>query len=98
MHDAANGNTMSVPYGLAIDNSGNVWVSNAGCVTRTATLCTPGPLVLSELIGAAGPTITPIAAQDGSGLTGFTPGVHVNPANGHAEPGRRSARRDFAPH
>ena len=56
--------TMPKPYGLAIDRSGNVWVSNAGCVNTTSTPCTPGSYVLSELIGAAAPTLTPLAVQN----------------------------------
>ena len=38
LHDADNGNTMSAPYGIAIDQSGNVFLSNAGCVGNG---CTP---------------------------------------------------------
>ncbi len=62
--------TMPKPYGIAIDRSGNVWTSNAGCVTTTATACTPGSYVLSELIGAAAPTLTPLAVQSGTTPTG----------------------------
>jgi hypothetical protein len=63
-HDALNGGTMTTPYGLAIDGAGNVWVSNANpACTATATTgtCT---YLLSELIGAAAPTITPLSLQD----------------------------------
>ena len=55
--------TMPTPYGLAIDRSGNVWTSNAGCVNTTNTPCTPGSYVLSEIIGAAAPVLTPLAVQ-----------------------------------
>ncbi len=64
--------TMPMPYGLAIDRSGNVWVSNAGCVNNSTAACTPGSFVLSELIGAAAPTLTPLAAQSGTTPTGGT--------------------------
>ena len=61
IHNAAYGGTLVTPYGLAIDRSGNVWISNAGCVSTTGTACAPGPFVLSELIGAAAPVATPLA-------------------------------------
>ena len=64
---------MTTPYGLAIDGSGNVWVANASCVTAGATQCTPGALVLSELIGAAAPTITPLSAQNAGISQGTEP-------------------------
>ena len=72
VHDSNNGGTMAAPYGLAIDASGNVWVSNAGCVTMAVT-CTLGSFVLSELVGAAAPTITPLAAQTVPGIEGTRP-------------------------
>jgi sugar lactone lactonase YvrE len=61
--------TMVQPYGIGIDASGNVWVSN-----QTAP---GGPYVLSELIGAASPTITPLAAQ----IAGGTSHVGTRPTN-----------------
>ncbi len=67
--------TMPMPYGLAIDRSGNVWVSNAGCVTRGATACVPGAFVLSELVGAAAPTVTPLALQTMGEMNGVRPGL-----------------------
>ena len=73
LHDATHGNTMTKPYGIAIDGSGNVWVANAGCVTTSGSPCTPTSLVLSEVIGVAGPTITPLSAQLGGNLTGTEP-------------------------
>jgi hypothetical protein len=72
LHNSSNGATMTQPYGLAIDGAGDVWVSNAGCIS-TGFACTPGSYVLSELIGAAAPTITPLSAQSGGGLAGTTP-------------------------
>ena len=62
VHNTSNGGTVVKPYGIAIDNSGNVWVSNAGCVSTTGTACAPGSFVLSELIGAGAPTVTPVVA------------------------------------
>ncbi len=72
LHGPDNGGTMVTPYGIAVDNSGNVWVSNAGCTTTT---CTPGSFVLSEIIGAATPTITPVSVQilGNTTLTGTRP-------------------------
>ena len=58
LHNSPNGGTMTTPYGIAVDGSGNVWVLNAGCTT---TGCTPGALVLSELIGVATPVTTPMS-------------------------------------
>ena len=40
---------LSKPYGLAIDSSGNIWVSNSGKNT------------LTEFVGAATPVKTPLA-------------------------------------
>ena len=50
--------------GLAIDQSGNIWVSNPFVSTY----------VLTEIIGSAGPTIQPLAAQYQSS-TGFRTGT-----------------------
>jgi hypothetical protein len=90
LHDTDHGGTMTTPYAIAIDGSGNVWVANAGCVTSsTATAtCTPGNFVLSELIGAAGPTITPLSAQMVSGgyLVGQLPGTIVPISESSAHP------------
>jgi len=71
-HGTGNGGTMVSPSGLAIDVAGNVWVANAGCTT---TGCTPSQFVLSEVIGAAAPTITPVVNQiiTNSTLTGTQP-------------------------
>ena len=62
LHGSAYGNTMTTPYGLAIDRSGNVWVANASCVATT-TACAANGFVLSEMIGTAAPTITPLSVQ-----------------------------------
>lgn len=92
LHDTSNGNTMTTPYAIAIDGSGNVWIANAGCVsapTASAT-CTPGAFVLSEIIGAAGPTITPLSAQmvgDGF-LVGHLPGTAPPVPEGSGTPRR----------
>jgi len=71
-HGTGNGGTMVAPAGIAVDVAGNVWMSNAGCNT---TGCTPTPFVLSEVIGAAAPTITPFITQiiTNSTLTGTLP-------------------------
>jgi hypothetical protein len=59
-HGTNNGGTMVLPAGIAVDVAGNVWISNAGCTT---TGCTPSQFVLSEVIGAAAPTITPVSVN-----------------------------------
>jgi hypothetical protein len=60
---------MTQPYGLAIDGAGNVWAANASCIGA----CTPTSFTLSELIGAAAPTITPLSLQFGGDYTGTEP-------------------------
>ena len=52
--------TATTPYGIGIDATGNVWMTNAGCI---ATGCTPGNFTLTEIVGAGVPTITPVSAQ-----------------------------------
>jgi streptogramin lyase len=73
LHDTNNGSTMTIPYGIAIDGSGNVWISNASCVSNTSTPCTPTSFTLSELIGAAAPTIAPLSLQKEGRFTGTRP-------------------------
>jgi len=71
-HGTSNGGTMVLPGAIAIDVAGNIWIANAGCTT---TGCTPTQFVLSEVIGAAAPTITPVAYQitQASTTTGTLP-------------------------
>ena len=72
LHGTSNGGTLTTPYGVAIDNAGNVWISNAGCTT--APFCTPGNFTLTEIVGVAAPTITPVSAQIAAGnFTGTKP-------------------------
>ena len=84
LHGTNNGGTMINPIGIAIDNSGNVWTSN-GCITATG--CTPGSFTLSELVGAAAPTVTPLANGIDNNTTGTrpqaitAPGAQSRPAN-----------------
>jgi hypothetical protein len=65
-HGSGNGGTMVNPAAIGVDFAGNVWVANAGCTT---TGCTPSQFVLSEVVGAAAPTITPVAYQITQGTT-----------------------------
>jgi secreted PhoX family phosphatase len=44
------GGAMSTPTGIAIDNAGSVWIANGGNSSAT------------EVIGAAAPVVTPVAA------------------------------------
>ena len=60
IHNATFGNTLTTPYGIAIDRSGNVWVSNASCVGIN---CAATSFTLSELIGAGAPTVTPLVSS-----------------------------------
>jgi hypothetical protein len=59
-HGANDGGTASAPYGIGVDGTGNVWITNVGCAI---TDCAPGGFILTEIIGAGAPTITPISAQ-----------------------------------
>ncbi|MGI4829015.1 MAG: hypothetical protein ACRYFU_12605 [Janthinobacterium lividum] len=68
-HGSADGATIVQAGGIGVDATGNVWVSNVSCY---AVGCTPGPFVLSELLGAGVPTINPVAAQV---VLNTTPGV-----------------------
>ncbi len=75
LHGTSYGATLTTPYEIAIDRSGNVWTSNASCVSTTTTACAASGFTLSETVGAAGPTITPLSAQEaGTGaLSGTRP-------------------------
>ena len=73
LHNGSDGETATapMPYGIGIDDAGDVWMTNAGCNTSD---CTPGPFTLTEVIGVAYPTITPVSAQITSGnLVGTEP-------------------------
>jgi hypothetical protein len=71
LHNSGNGGTATMPYGIGVDVTGNVWVTNAGCNT---TNCTPGAFTLTEIVGAGYPTITPVSAQITNGnLVGTEP-------------------------
>jgi hypothetical protein len=89
LHNSQNGATMITPFAIALDGSGNVWVANAGCISTSIYGCTPGPFVLSELIGAGAPTVMPLAAQNQSfpAHAGTRPGLpppnpYLRKANG----------------
>lgn len=71
-NDTADGPTAAAPYGIAVDVTGNVWMSNAGCNTVG---CTPGTFTLTEIVGAGYPTINPVSAQitSGTDLIGTEP-------------------------
>ena len=62
-HGADHGGTLSNPWALAIDGSGNVWTLKPGCVTASAIPCTPTGMALYQLVGAAAPTVTPLSQQ-----------------------------------
>jgi hypothetical protein len=71
LHGTGNGGTATMPYGIGVDATGNVWVTNAGCNTND---CAPGSFTLTEIVGAGFPTITPVSAQVTSGnLVGTEP-------------------------
>lgn len=62
LHGNSYGATVGTPYAIAIDGSGNVWLANAGCVANSTAHCNATSFTLSEIVGAAAPTITPRAA------------------------------------
>jgi hypothetical protein len=66
LHNGSDGEpvTAPMPYGIGVDDAGNVWMTNAGCTTSD---CIPGAFTLTEIVGAAYPTITPVSAQITSG-------------------------------
>jgi hypothetical protein len=71
LHGTNNGGTATAPFGIGIDATGNVWVTNAGCHLAN---CTPGTFTLTEIVGAGFPTITPVSAQiTGGNLVGTEP-------------------------
>jgi hypothetical protein len=70
-HGTNQGGTATAPYGIGVDATGNVWVTNAGCNTND---CVPGSFTVTEIVGAGFPTITPVSAQITSGnLVGTEP-------------------------
>ena len=79
LHGATRGNTLTTPSGIAIDRSGNVWIANA-CISQLTTC--PASFTLSELIGAAFPTQTPLAAGVVLGTTGTLPQFIAAPVTG----------------
>ena len=71
LHGTDNGGTATTPYGIGVDATGNVWMTNAGCATND---CAAGNFTLTEIVGAGFPTITPVSAQITSGnLVGTEP-------------------------
>jgi hypothetical protein len=72
LHGTNQGGTATAPYGIGVDATGNVWVTNAGCTTND---CVPGSFTLTEIVGAGFPTITPVSAQitSGTDLVGTEP-------------------------
>jgi hypothetical protein len=76
LHGTNNGGTATKPFGIGVDATGNVWVTNAGCNVAN---CTPGPFTLTEIVGAGYPTITPVSAQITSGNRVGTEPVPIPP-------------------
>jgi hypothetical protein len=71
---------MTIPYGVAIDQAGNVWTSNASCPAN-GLACSATSFTLSELVGAAAPTITPLSMQLGGAMAGTKPSeIGAHPA------------------
>lgn len=63
---------MYFPEALAIDQAGNVWVANYGVNSSSGTTATVQATV-TELVGAATPTLTPIAAATAAGKPASKP-------------------------
>jgi streptogramin lyase len=79
-HGPGFGGTMTIPYGVAIDRAGNVWISNASCPANGLS-CSATSFTLSELVGAAAPTITPLSMQMGGAMSGTKPSeIGAHPA------------------
>ena len=72
LHGTNDGGTATSPYGIGIDATGNVWMTNAGCAVND---CAPGSFVLTEIVGGGFPDdCTPVSAQITSGnLVGTEP-------------------------
>jgi hypothetical protein len=60
--------TYAGSYGIAVDGSGNVWIGNANA---TASPSANG--FVTEIVGAAGPLLTPLSAELPSSLLGTRP-------------------------
>jgi hypothetical protein len=60
LHGTGKGGTMTMPYGIGVDATGNVWATNAGCIVNA---CAPSDFTLTEIIGAGFLTNTPISGQ-----------------------------------
>ena len=58
--------TTPYPRGIAIDPSGNVWLTGCGL----STSCTSGSSFMFELVGAAAPVVTPLASAIASNQLG----------------------------
>jgi hypothetical protein len=64
---AASTNAMLYPEAVAIDEAGNVWVANYGYLSGSIEA------TITELVGAATPTLTPIAAATAAGTPAAKP-------------------------
>jgi hypothetical protein len=69
--------TIATAYGLAIDPSGNVWITNTNSSTANYTSA-QGPVVatgfsMTVIVGAAGPVVTPLAQAVQSNMLGQKP-------------------------
>ncbi|HEY5329622.1 MAG TPA: hypothetical protein VIJ79_07040 [Acidobacteriaceae bacterium] len=66
------GGNMSGPDAMAIDASGNVWVGNQAPVTVNGALQT-----VTEFVGLATPSITPLSMAVQTGQVGLEPGTPI---------------------
>ncbi len=66
------GGNLNVPTSVATDASGNVWVSN-----NTSTTVGSLSVSVSEFVGVAVPTVTPMEGALGQGQVGVTPGTPI---------------------
>jgi hypothetical protein len=68
--------TQSSTYGLAIDPSGNVWLTNTG-TSATYTTQSGGTVFvgasMTVIVGAAGPVVTPLSEAVASNMLGQKP-------------------------
>ena len=66
------GGNLNTPSGVAIDGSGNVWVSNLNSTTVGSL-----SVSVSEFVGSAVPVVTPLVAALQQGQVGVAPGSPI---------------------
>jgi hypothetical protein len=70
--------TLATAYGMAIDSSGNVWITNTSTNGASYYVSSQGPEVavgfsMTVIVGAAGPVVTPLSQAVQSNMLGQKP-------------------------